>query len=266
MLLLYFASLLFIALLCVFAIQNARKGFKKMPRAGVVMECLLVYRRLSALLVDIPRVTSEGPKYPESASSKDLEGRYASRRPGGRVVSASILLLVLAGSRFSSATIVPSMSFEELVASSDQIVSGTVVRAYTSWGPEHRLIWTRYEIRVGDTIKGARQDTVVVSEPGGSLAGQGMRVDGAVPYETGEHVTLFLHRYPSGDERTVGWAQGKFTTDANGRVHPGSAGGRLELNVKAGSPRATPLVQLNGITAGELRRRILTASAGRVWQ
>jgi hypothetical protein len=68
-----------------------------------------------------------------------------------------------------------------------------------------------------------------------------MRVEGAVPYETGERVTLFLKTYPSGDKRTVGWAQGKFTTDGQGQIHPGIRDSTL-----------------SGITAGELRQRILT--------
>jgi hypothetical protein len=155
------------------------------------------------------------------------------------------------------------VSFEDLVAKSDQIVTGTVGRSWTSWGSEKKLIWTRYEIHVEDVIKGVREKTVIVSEPGGSLEGHGMRVEGAVPYEAGEHVTLFLESYPSGDKRTVGWTQGKFTWDAKGRVHPGSAGGRVELNLNSLRFSATPLAALSGITSEELRRRIMSLSKAR---
>lgn len=112
-----------------------------------------------------------------------------------------------------------------------------------------------------DAIKGAREKTVIVSEPGGSLEGLGMRVEGAVPYVMGERVTLFLQRYPSGTKRTVGWAQGKFTTDANGRVHPASAGGRVEVNLKTGSFSATPLSALDGLSTADLRRRVFAVPA-----
>jgi hypothetical protein len=176
------------------------------------------------------------------------------------------LLLLFAGFHVCSATVIPSVSFEDLVAKSDQIVSGTVTRSWTSWGPEHKLIWTRYEIRVEDAIKGAKDQTVVVSEPGGSLEGMGMSVEGAVPYAIGEQVTLFLHRYPSGDKRTVGWLQGKFITDTNGLVHPGSAGGRVEVNLKTGAASATPLSALDGIKPTDLRRRILAVSERRKTQ
>jgi hypothetical protein len=175
----------------------------------------------------------------------------------------SLCLPLLAALHLCSAASIPTLSFEELLAKSDQVVSGTVGRSWTSWGQEHKLIWTRYEIRVEDVIKGTRERTVIVSEPGGSLGGRGMRVEGAVPYETGERVTLFLETYPSGDKRTVGWAQGKFTKDANDRMHPGSAGGRVELNLNALVPSATPLSALNGITSAELRRRIVSVSERR---
>jgi hypothetical protein len=172
-------------------------------------------------------------------------------------VRTHTLLLLFAGLHVCSATVIPSLSFEDLIAKSEQVVSGTVTRSWASWGPEHKLIWTSYEIRVGDVIKGAKQSVLIVSEPGGSLDGLGMRVEGAVPYEAGERVTLFLQTYPSGNKRTVGWAQGKFTTDANGRVHPGSPGGRTEINLKTGTASVTSLSALDGISTSELRRRVI---------
>jgi hypothetical protein len=156
------------------------------------------------------------------------------------------LFIPLAAWVLCTATVIPPVSFEDLVWKSDQIVTGQVIRSWASWGPEHKLIWTRYEIRVEDTIKGAREQTLVVSEPGGQLDGLGMRVEGAVPYESGEHVTLFLQTYPSGDKRTVGWGQGKFTLDAQGKVHPGISDGSLK-----------------GITSVELRHRIQAAATRR---
>jgi hypothetical protein len=174
--------------------------------------------------------------------------------------------LCLAGLHVCSATVIPSFSFEDLVAKSDQIVSGTVIRSWTSWGPEHKLIWTRYEISVKDTIKGAKEKTAIVSEPGGALDGLAMRVEAAVPYAIGERVTLFLQRYPSGAKRTVGWAQGKFTLDETGHVHPGSAGGRIQVNLKTRALSATPLAALEGITAADFRHRILAVREGRAAQ
>jgi hypothetical protein len=145
-----------------------------------------------------------------------------------------------------TATIIKEVSFGELVASSSQIVSGHVTRSWTSWGSEHKFIWTRYEIAVDDVIAGPRGSTVVVSEPGGVLDGQAMSVESAVRFTAGEHVVLFLHQFPSGDKRTVGWSQGKFTVDEGGFVHANGA----------------RVASLNGITYSELRRRVAALSRG----
>jgi hypothetical protein len=165
-------------------------------------------------------------------------------------------LLLLAVSQLCNATSIPPISFEELVTKSDQIVFGTVGRSWTSWGSEHKVIWTRYEIRVSGAIKGPTEATVIVSEPGGSLGGFGMRVEGAVPYGEGEQVLLFLETYPGGIKRTVGWAQGKFMTSPDGRVYPCSLGGRTKMNIRTRVREATPISSLRGITTVDLLRRI----------
>ncbi len=112
------------------------------------------------------------------------------------------------------ATIVPALSFHELVSKSSQIVTGRVVGSSVSWGSEHKFIWTRYEISVDRVLKGPHQKTLIVSEPGGTLDGVTMRIAGAVSYTSGERVALFLEHYPSGDKRTVGWSQGKIPIDS----------------------------------------------------
>lgn len=148
-----------------------------------------------------------------------------------------------------SATTIKEISFEDLVATSDQIVSGRVTRSWTSWGSEHKFIWTRYEIAVDNVIHGARDATLVVSEPGGVLDGRAMSIESAVRYTIGEHVVLFLHQFPSGDKRTVGWGQGKFTLDDSSQVHA-SAGG--------------PIAALKAISYTELRRRVMALLPRRV--
>jgi hypothetical protein len=143
-----------------------------------------------------------------------------------------------------TATIIKEVSFQDLVASSDQIVAGRVTKSWTSWGSEHKFIWTRYEIAVDDVIAGPQSRSVTVSEPGGVLDGKAMSVESAVRYTIGEHVVLFLHQFPSGDKRTVGWSQGKLTLDEGNRVHaPGARTGSL-----------------NGITYTELRDRVIASS------
>lgn len=155
----------------------------------------------------------------------------------------------------TSATVVPPLSLEELVSKSDQIITGKVIDSSYSWGVDHKFIWTYYEIEVVDTWKGAPEKAVTVSEPGGALDGQAMRVAGAVRYTVGEQVTLFLQRFPSGTKRTVGWAQGKFEVDGSGRVHPSTSVG-FALLIPGTSQSPTALASLDGITTAQLRDQI----------
>ncbi len=132
-----------------------------------------------------------------------------------------------------SATQTSPLSLSQLVAQSDQIVTGYVVRSWPAWGTEHKFIWTKYEISVQEVLKGARASSIVVSEPGGELNGEASHVAGSVSYTPGEHVTLFLRQFPSGVRRTVGWSQGKFDIDPAGRIQ--SAGHDQELIGNLGS-------------------------------
>lgn len=110
----------------------------------------------------------------------------------------------------AGATLVPRLSFEQLVEGSRAIVHGTVLRSWTGWDSTQTAIWTHYEIRVVDMLKGGRLGSIVVSEPGGEVDGVHMQVVGAPRYAIGEEVVLFAARAANGYLRTCGWGQGKF--------------------------------------------------------
>src|ERR1700676_5412630 len=109
-----------------------------------------------------------------------------------------------------SASSIPRLSVEDLVRQSDTIVAGRVVRTWTAMDSENRFIWTHYEIKVGSTLKGHSQASVVLSEPGGTLNGVTLLVPGSTPYTVGEKVSVFLYRTPIGYLRTTNYGQGKF--------------------------------------------------------
>jgi hypothetical protein len=175
------------------------------------------------------------------------------------MVRLTALLVLVIG--VCSATIIPRLSFEDLVAKSDQIVTGHVARQWTSWGPEHRFIWTRTEIAVEGTLKGAGARMVTVSELGGELDGREMVVAGSVSFSPGEHVALFLHKGPTGDLRPMGWTQGKFLVDAKERIHPASGQG-LDLLTPSGFS-GTDLRSLEGASLQDLRTRVLLLSGSK---
>lgn len=164
--------------------------------------------------------------------------------------------LALLWASTAGATSVPSVSFEQLTDKSELIVSGQIARTWTDWDSEHKYIWTHYELTVAATHKGARAASVVLSEPGGVVGTAGLAVAGAVGYQNGEHVLVFLQRMPNGYLRTAGWSQGKYDVDAGGRLHPETTAGGAELVNVPGTPAATPLRVLNGMSVAELHGRI----------
>src|SRR5580700_2249544 len=140
--------------------------------------------------------------------------------------SACSLLVALLFACNVSATSVPSLTFEELTDRSELIVSGQVTRSWADWDSEHKFIWTHYELSVSNAQKGTPGLTVELAEPGGVVGIQGMAIAGAVVYQPGDHVLVFLQRMPNGYLRTTGWSQGKYTVDSTGRLHAaGSIGG-----------------------------------------
>ena len=175
-------------------------------------------------------------------------------RASGFKYGLSITLLWVSN---AGATSVPSLSFEELTDHSELIVTGQVVRAWPDWDGEHKFIWTHYELSVSGAQKGSPGATVVVSEPGGVVGIQGMAIAGAVAYQPGERVLVFLQRMPNGYLRTTGWSQGKFIVDNAERLHAGTSLGAPEVvSTPKGAVAATPLRTLEGITVAELRARV----------
>jgi len=133
-------------------------------------------------------------------------------------------------------TLTPRLSLEEMVERSERIVRGRCLRTWAAWDADRQFIWTHAEIQVADWLKGGREATLVVSEPGGVVGGLSMTIDGAPQYQPGEEVVAFLYRTPIGFWRLRGLGQGKF------RIQADAAGRRLARPDLAG----VALVDSNG--------------------
>lgn len=178
------------------------------------------------------------------------------------VFLAAAAALILLWARPAQATLVPEVGFETLVAESEAIVHGTVVRSWTAWDDQRAAIWTHYEIRVADWLKGSRAASIQISEPGGSLDGLHTQIVGAPRYAVGEEVVVFADKTPIGYLRTCGWSQGKFLVSAEAGaaqkiVAPVSSGARI---VSADRQSETPLgsfrqAELDGFM-GRIRREV----------
>ena len=175
-------------------------------------------------------------------------------------------------------TLVPRLTLEQLTASSEYIVVGQVDRSWSAWDAAHQFIWTHYELQVREHWKteAPAAAKIVVSEPGGTVNGVTMRIAGALPFESGEDVLLFLYRTPVGFLRTTGAGQGKYTierTDSGeGRVRANLA--QVELveparNAAARAISTTPLENYEGLRLSELKsmlRRMMERQAQKARQ
>ena len=158
----------------------------------------------------------------------------------------------------AGATQVAALSFEQLTDASEIVAAGRIARFWTAWDPEHKYVWTHYELEVASVVKGRRAPLVEFAEPGGTVDGQAMVVAGSLRYAVGDNMLLFLARMPNGYLRTTGWTQGKYAIDSRGRLHA-SAPLEGDLVLTANSPvRESSLRSLDGMTLAELTERVAT--------
>ena len=175
-----------------------------------------------------------------------------------------VLSLFLSGSLLH-ATLVPRMSVEQMIDDSDLIVHGTVLRSWSGWDRARQFIWTHYELRVSDTMKGLPSIRLVVSEPGGIIGETAMQIAGAPRYEDGEEVVLFLNRTPIGYLRSCGWGQGKFGVSSlgggAGLVVRSAVSGVSFVEAPGGQPAGlkqaqTPVGSFSGLALAEFKTRL----------
>lgn len=110
----------------------------------------------------------------------------------------SPLLVALLAPLAAFASVVLSMSMEEMTARSPLVVRGTVHRVDTQFAENRSKIWTYAEVVVQETLKGTSRTTVLVKQPGGVIGTIGEKVSGVATFTPGEDVVLFLE--PSPDE------------------------------------------------------------------
>ncbi|MEZ5365825.1 MAG: hypothetical protein R2748_26710 [Bryobacterales bacterium] len=128
-------------------------------------------------------------------------------------MTARILSLFFLVAVWLPAATVPRMSFEQIVRDSPRAVHGVVVRSWSAWDAQRTAIWTHYEVRVSETLRGPSAQTLIISEPGGVVEDVAMSVPGAPRLEVGEEAVLFAYPTPLGHWRIRGWGQGRFPVE-----------------------------------------------------
>lgn len=135
-----------------------------------------------------------------------------------RMIAAFALVAAVAGPPRASATTLAPLTHDQMVAASDLIVEGTVLRTWAE-EDEHGHIFTRAELQVDRVLKGhaAQGDVVTVESPGGVLDdGRISEVSLAARYAAGERTLVYLNEKRFGTlYGSVGMMMGKFTIRQN---------------------------------------------------
>jgi hypothetical protein len=119
------------------------------------------------------------------------------------VVCLAVLAVPLAAATFELPT------DAQLRDRADVVVVATVLGASAHKGSDD-MLYTDYQLRVEEVLKGQAGADVVVSELGGFLNGRGSVVAGAPRYETGARVVAFLRQREDGTYYTANMALGKY--------------------------------------------------------
>jgi hypothetical protein len=122
---------------------------------------------------------------------------------------APVVALAMAAGQ-GQASLILALDLPTLVARADQISVVDVVSVKAAWNAEHDRILTTVDVAVVDCWKGAAAPAshVTVVQPGGTVGGLTMRIDGMPHFSPGERALLFL-RGSAERASVVGMAQGK---------------------------------------------------------
>ena len=146
----------------------------------------------------------------------------------------------------AEATLVPRLTLEDLSRQADRIVQGRITASRVGWGPEHRLLWTHYELNVDNSLKGLGEGRMTVSVPGGKLGSEVMTIAGTPHFLPGERVMLFLYRTPVGYWGVLGFSQGSFKF----------AGGRVDRDLTGLEFVPKGVADASGMSLEEFNRRV----------
>lgn len=126
-----------------------------------------------------------------------------------RLVLLGVLALVLAVVIPAGASTFIALSHHELVAQSDAVIQGRVLKVSSYWGQGGRIIMSEALVQVEETIRGNAPSVVKVRTFGGTVGGYTVEAHGFPRFTTNDHVVLFLQNANETAEVT-GYRQGQW--------------------------------------------------------
>jgi hypothetical protein len=169
------------------------------------------------------------------------------------------LILAAAASLPVCATTLEQLTMDQIVQKSTSIVRGHVSGcAGELW---RGAVFTRCDVSITETWKGAAAKSVVVWIPGGQAQGRSQTFSGTPTLTIGQDYVLFLWAGKSGRNQLIGLTQGLFQLKSAGEIAYRAAAAEPMIG-RAGQPVDDQAVQY---TAAELKR-IVAAILARAQQ
>lgn len=120
-----------------------------------------------------------------------------------------ILLLALAAAPMAASTFM-AMNQKELIAASEAVVQGQVLKVHSFWDPTGRVVMSEALIRVEDTIFGEAPSIVRVQTFGGNVDGFRVEAAGFPQFKAGDRMVLFLSPEKDAVTRVAGYEFGQY--------------------------------------------------------
>lgn len=124
-------------------------------------------------------------------------------------LSIVLFLFALATLPLGASTFV-AMDKAELIANSEAVVQGTVLKVNSFWAPSGRIVMTEALVRVEDTIVGQAPSVVRVQTFGGNVDGFLVEAHGFPEFKVGERMVLFLGAEQDGVTQVTGYQFGQY--------------------------------------------------------
>lgn len=124
------------------------------------------------------------------------------------------LLFALAAAPMAASTFL-AMNQSQLIAESQAVVQGQVLKVHSFWDASGRMIMTEALVRVEDTILGQAPTVVRVQTFGGNVDGFIVEAAGFPEFKAGERMVLFLSPEKDGVARVAGYQFGQYRIQRN---------------------------------------------------
>ena len=183
-----------------------------------------------------------------------------------RLAIGLALVMFLAGLGPARAS-VTTMSLEQLVQASTDILRGHVANQESRWNETNTQIVTLTTIAVEERIKGGAPAMVVVEQPGGTVGNDRSDVAGTVHFREGGDYVLFLEptRLDPLHRQVVGMSQGAYriyrdaTTNEERVIRPSPK--YVESDQTSATDAAEPPAGVETIPLNQFRQQLSAAQA-----